>query len=167
MISGYPSYCILCTSRKRKSNSQVRITAGYTLMISIVGGKLHSQLQVIGPLTVPQILNRLYRLYQHVFDRMHSRTKALKLYYHHNDKEVILGWVSHRESTALVVAHWQTYLSLSLLFTIDHIYLWTLCCLCPGYAEICHHLTIEPAFTMDQEKWRQSVYPSFPCFLVR
>ncbi|KAI8331316.1 MON1-like protein A-like protein [Chlamydoabsidia padenii] len=37
---------------------------------------------------------RLYRLYQYVFDRMHSRTRALKLYYHHNDQEVILGWIT-------------------------------------------------------------------------
>ncbi|ORZ10533.1 MON1-like protein A-like protein [Absidia repens] len=37
---------------------------------------------------------RLYRLYQYVFNRMHSRSKPLKLYYHHDDKEVILGWIT-------------------------------------------------------------------------
>ncbi|KAI8341508.1 vacuolar fusion protein MON1 [Chlamydoabsidia padenii] len=37
---------------------------------------------------------RLYRLYQSVFDRMHSRLRPLKLYYHHRDKEVILGWIT-------------------------------------------------------------------------
>ncbi|KAI8086666.1 vacuolar fusion protein MON1 [Halteromyces radiatus] len=36
---------------------------------------------------------RLYRLYEYVFDRMHSRSRPLKLYYHHSDEEVILGWV--------------------------------------------------------------------------
>jgi hypothetical protein len=36
---------------------------------------------------------RLYRLYQHVYDRMHSRTKPLKLYYINSDKEIVLGWV--------------------------------------------------------------------------
>lgn len=37
---------------------------------------------------------RLYRLYQSVYDRMHSRSRPLKLYYHQSDKEMILGWVS-------------------------------------------------------------------------
>ncbi|ORZ17134.1 vacuolar fusion protein MON1, partial [Absidia repens] len=37
---------------------------------------------------------RLYRLYQYVFDRMHSRSRPLKLYYHHSDNEVILGWIT-------------------------------------------------------------------------
>ncbi|SAM02999.1 hypothetical protein [Absidia glauca] len=37
---------------------------------------------------------RLYRLYQCVYDRMHSRSRPLKLYYHHSDKEMILGWIT-------------------------------------------------------------------------
>lgn len=36
---------------------------------------------------------RLFRLYQHVHDRMHSRSRPLKLYYVNSDKEILLGWV--------------------------------------------------------------------------
>ncbi|KAI8066506.1 MON1-like protein A-like protein [Gongronella butleri] len=37
---------------------------------------------------------RLFRLYQYVFDRMHTRSRTLKLYYHHDQQEVILGWIT-------------------------------------------------------------------------
>ncbi|CEP19260.1 hypothetical protein [Parasitella parasitica] len=37
---------------------------------------------------------RLFRLYQHVYDRMHHRARQLKLYYVNSDKEILLGWVS-------------------------------------------------------------------------
>ncbi|OBZ91522.1 Vacuolar fusion protein MON1 A [Choanephora cucurbitarum] len=37
---------------------------------------------------------RLFRMYQHVHDRMHRRSRPLKLYYINSEKEVVLGWVT-------------------------------------------------------------------------
>lgn len=36
---------------------------------------------------------RLYRLYQYIHDRMHHRSRPLKLYYMKSEKETLLGWV--------------------------------------------------------------------------
>jgi hypothetical protein len=46
-----------------------------------------------GPYTNDVDRRRLYRLYQHVYDRMHNRSRSLKLYYVNSDKEILLGWV--------------------------------------------------------------------------
>jgi hypothetical protein len=37
---------------------------------------------------------RLHRLYQHVYDRMHNRSRPLKLYYVNSEKEILLGWIT-------------------------------------------------------------------------
>ncbi|KAI8390974.1 vacuolar fusion protein MON1 [Radiomyces spectabilis] len=47
-----------------------------------------------GPYIQKNDQKRLYRLYQHVYDRMHARARPLKLYYHDSDKEIILGWIT-------------------------------------------------------------------------
>ncbi|KAI8882495.1 DUF254-domain-containing protein [Backusella circina FSU 941] len=55
--------------------------------------KVHIQFTTPG-LTVPLDERRLYRLYQHVYDRMHERDRALKLYYIETDSEIVLGWIT-------------------------------------------------------------------------
>ncbi|KAI9263955.1 vacuolar fusion protein MON1 [Helicostylum pulchrum] len=47
-----------------------------------------------GPYVHDSNRRRLFRLYQHVHDRMHSRARPLKLYYVNSDKEILLGWVN-------------------------------------------------------------------------
>ncbi|KAL0094130.1 vacuolar fusion protein MON1 [Phycomyces blakesleeanus] len=47
-----------------------------------------------GPYENDSDRKRLYRLYQHVYDRMHARTRVLKLYYHHSEHEIMLGWIT-------------------------------------------------------------------------
>ncbi|CAO3609153.1 unnamed protein product [Cunninghamella blakesleeana] len=37
---------------------------------------------------------RLYRLYQYAFDRIHTRARPLKLYFHRGENEVLLGWIT-------------------------------------------------------------------------
>ncbi|KAI9310518.1 vacuolar fusion protein MON1 [Dichotomocladium elegans] len=37
---------------------------------------------------------RLYRLYHHAYDRMHCRSRPLKIYYHDNNEEILLGWAT-------------------------------------------------------------------------
>ncbi|RCH81226.1 Vacuolar fusion protein mon1b, partial [Rhizopus stolonifer] len=38
---------------------------------------------------------RLFRMYQHLHDRMHHKSRPLKLYYVNSEKEAMLGWVSY------------------------------------------------------------------------
>lgn len=45
---------------------------------------------------------RLYRLYQHVYDRMHNRTRPLKLYYVNSEKEILLGWVKKIKRLSII-----------------------------------------------------------------
>lgn len=40
--------------------------------------------------------NRLHRLCQHVYERMHNRARPLKLYYYDSGQEIVLGWVCKR-----------------------------------------------------------------------
>jgi hypothetical protein len=40
------------------------------------------------------MIKRLHRLYQRTHDRLHSKTRPLKLYYLAGEYESILGWVS-------------------------------------------------------------------------
>ncbi|KAI9366215.1 vacuolar fusion protein MON1 [Pilaira anomala] len=47
-----------------------------------------------GPYVHDASRRRLFRLYQHVHDRMHSRARPLKLYYVNSDQEILLGWIT-------------------------------------------------------------------------
>ncbi|KAL1933269.1 hypothetical protein VTP01DRAFT_7359 [Rhizomucor pusillus] len=46
------------------------------------------------PYTNEQNQRRLFHLYQHMHDRMHARTRPLKLYYHESEQEIGLGWIT-------------------------------------------------------------------------
>ncbi|KAI9320679.1 MON1-like protein A-like protein, partial [Dichotomocladium elegans] len=46
------------------------------------------------PYTNDTHCKRLFRLYQYVYDRMHNRARPLKLYFHENEHEIILGWIT-------------------------------------------------------------------------
>ncbi|KAI7905839.1 vacuolar fusion protein MON1 [Cokeromyces recurvatus] len=68
-----------------------------SLLHFIYKSKIHIQFTTpgfSGPYTNDINRRRLYRLYQHMFDRMHNRTRPLKLYYINSEKEVLLGWIT-------------------------------------------------------------------------
>lgn len=48
--------------------------------------------------TLVLCLLRLHRLYQRTHDRLHSKTRPLKLYYLAGEHESILGWVSEPQT---------------------------------------------------------------------
>ncbi|RUS16632.1 hypothetical protein BC937DRAFT_90978 [Endogone sp. FLAS-F59071] len=49
---------------------------------------------LVEPYTTADERRRLFRLYQHAHDRMHSRTRPLKLYYFNSENESMLGWIT-------------------------------------------------------------------------
>ncbi|KAG2219483.1 hypothetical protein INT45_010403 [Circinella minor] len=58
-----------------------------------------------GPYIEDMNQKRLYKLYQHVYDRMHCRARPLKLYYHDSEQEIILGWITSSFELYVVFKH--------------------------------------------------------------
>ncbi|ORX62874.1 MON1-like protein A-like protein [Hesseltinella vesiculosa] len=58
-----------------------------------------------GPYADDTNRKRLHRLYQFVYDRMHTRSRPLKLYYHRDQNEVILGWIMSSFELYTVFSH--------------------------------------------------------------
>lgn len=91
-------------------------------------------------------------------DRMHARTRPLKLYYHESEQEIGLGWVK----SCLLDGDFCTCLTKKI---IDHVFLWALCYFQSKHAEIDPYFQFESATTMDQKEWRQFVYSRLPGIL--
>ncbi|RUP45344.1 trafficking protein Mon1-domain-containing protein [Jimgerdemannia flammicorona] len=77
---------------------------------------------LVEPYTTADERRRLFRLYQHTHDRMHSRTRPLKLYYYNSESESMLGWIT--SSFELYVTFNPLISKSSIIASSNHLLRW-------------------------------------------
>ncbi|KAI8975580.1 vacuolar fusion protein MON1 [Mycotypha africana] len=99
--------------------SQLKMESSYTVADTEIPYLLHflykskTYIQFTTP-TLQQLENQhldkldeintyYFKLYQLVYDRMHHRSRPLKLYYFHSKKETVLGWVKTKNKKYVTV----------------------------------------------------------------
>ncbi|KAI8578932.1 hypothetical protein K450DRAFT_244139 [Umbelopsis ramanniana AG] len=91
----------------------------------IYKSKMHIQFtcpELEAPYTNPVNRRRLHRLYQRSHDRLHSKTRPLKLYYLAGEHESILGWIT--SSFELYVVFNATVPKSTVITSSNHLLRW-------------------------------------------